>query len=274
MSSGEKSLTEVLKLAWSGKVYVFSGLAGGILIGIFLQFALTPKYEAKMIIGSPSQSGEERSLTILNENAASSRMMSVSSQISRDYTKFQQTFREVSASRILAKYQGLLETVNRDKLFGFSSGPQIEDAASLSAYIKRNVTNDPLGATNSQIITYRHPDAAFAEKFLRHLHKVTDEMIRNDARRQTETRIAYLQKALREIENPEHRKALTDQLMLEERQMMVISMDQPFSAEIVEPASASPRPVWPRWSIILPTCILIGAFLGFLVFTIRQDKKI
>ncbi|PZP53940.1 MAG: hypothetical protein DI586_10470 [Micavibrio aeruginosavorus] len=273
MSTGEKSLSDTLKLCWSGRVYIGIAMAAGLLLGVFLQLTLTPRYEARMIIGSPTQSGEERSLTILNENAASSRMMSVSSQVSRDYTKFQQTFREVSASRILAKYQGLLDALNRDTLFSFSTGPEIGDPASLSSYIKRHVTIDPLGATNSQVITYRHADPLFAEKFLRHLHKVADEMIRNDARRQTETRIAYLQKALREVQNPEHRKALTDQLMLEERQMMVISMDQPFAAEIIEPSSASSKPVWPRWGIVLPVCILIGAFLGFLLFTIRQDRK-
>ncbi len=273
MPTGEKSLSEVLRLAWTGKNYVFSGLIAGLLTGCILQFTLTPLYEARMIIGSPMQSGEERSLTILNENAASSRMMSVSSQISRDYTKFQQTFREVSASKILAKYQGLLTSVNHDRIFGFSSGPEISDPRSLSGYIKSNVKMDPLGATNSQVITYRHPDPIFAEKFLRHLHKVADEMIRNDARRQTETRISYLQKALREVENPEHRRALTDQLMLEERQMMVISMDQPFSAEIIEPASASLKPVWPIWNILIPVCLMVGAILGFLLFSIRQDDE-
>ena len=273
MIPDSQSLPEILKSAWAGKRYVLTGAALGLLLGVGLQFSLVPHYQAKMIIAPPSQSSEDRSLTILNENAASSRQMSVSSQVSRDYTKFQQTFREVSASRILGKYQGILNAVNQDRLFKFSRGGDIETAAELSDYIKAHVTIDPLGASTSQVISYSHPDAAFAEKFLRHLHKISDEMIRNDARRQTETRIAYLQKALREIDNPDHRRALTDQLMLEERQMMVISMDEPFSAEIVEPASASAKPLWPKASIILPVCVFMGLVLGFLVFSLKENKR-
>lgn len=273
MIPADPSLPDLLKSAWQGRGYLLCGALAGIIIGTALQLTLTPQYEARMIIASPSQSSDDRSLTILNENATSSRMMSVSSQVSRDYTKFQQTFREMSASRILAKYQGILEAVNKDRIFSFSSEGDIKTAAELSDYIKSHVTLDQLGATTSQIVTYRHPDPAFAEKFLRHLHKITDEMIRNDARHRTETRIAYLQKALREVANPDHRKALTDQLMLEERQMMVISMDQPFSAEIVEPASASGRAIWPRAGVILPVCMVIGFFLGFLVFSLRNNRR-
>ncbi len=270
MTSTGDSFVDLMRAAWKGRSFVFAGMICGVLVAIFLMFTLTPRYEAHMIIAPPAQGNEEKSLTVLNGNPQAFPQMSVSNQIPRDYTKFQQSFREVSVARIFSKYQGILDNVNKDTIFRFMPGPDVKTPEELSAYIKNHVVIEPVGATSSFMITFRHPDAQFTEKFLGHLHKITDEMIRNEARVQSENRIAYLQKALQEAYNPDHRKALADLLLLEERQKMLIAMDQPYAAELVEPPSASPKPVWPRGSVIVPFCLLIGAFFGFLMFSFKN----
>ena len=249
-----------------------SGMAIGCAVAGLLVISLTPKYEARMIVAPSAQGSVERSLTVLNDTPSSSRTTSMSSDLPREFIKFQQTFRENSAARVLAKYQGVLENVKKDSVFRFTSGPDIKSSVEFSDYIKTHVTMDNLGATTSQIITYRHPDPAFAEKFLRHLHKISDEIIRNDARMQTDARIAYMQKALVEAYNPDHRKALTDELMREERRRMAISMEEPFAADVMESAVSSAKPVWPKLSVILPLLALLGGFLGFVIYSLRQPK--
>ena len=267
-----QTIGDILHSAWCGKAYLFAGAGLGIVIGAVLMIIIVPQYSARMIIAPPAQAADERSLTFLNANA-SLPVTSVSSRVSRDYTKFQQTFREVSAARILMKYQGVMEAVNKSGPFIFSGNAGIETPDEFSDYIKDHVTMEPVGPTSSLILSYRHPDPEFAAKFLQHLHKITDEMIRNDARDQTEARMVYLQKALKEAYNPDNRKALADQLMIEEHQRMMISMGEPFSAELIEPPSSSSKPVWPKAGVIFPACILMGAFFGFLLFLMKLEKK-
>ncbi len=269
MSSGD-SLPDLVRIAWRARSYILAGACAGFALALVLLLILTPVYEARMII-APLDQSEERSLTVIDNNVSAART-SVSNQIPHDYTKFQQTFREASAAKILAKYDGILAGVNRDRLLRFGASPDIATPAQLSEYIRKKVRLDNIGATASQTIAYRHPDPKFAEKMLGHLHKIADEMIRNEARQRTEGRIAYLQKTMNESYNPEHRKILTDLLLQEERQKMFISMDHPFSAEIIEPPSSLAKKVWPCGSILFSLCLLAGAFLGFLAFSVKNQE--
>lgn len=76
--------------------------------------------------------------------------------------------------------------------------------------------------------------------------------------------------------NPEHRRALTNLLMEQERVKMLVSIDQSYTATIVEPAANLPKPSWPKPLLILPIFMMIGAVLGFVlhgVLLLARQKK-
>ena len=273
MDQRDDSLTDLMSMAWRARLAIIAGAATGALIAFILMKVVTPVYEARMIIAPLGQASEETSMAVLSSSPASSREISVSSQLPRDYIKFEQTFREASVAEILFKYAGVVQKIEEDRFFRFTERG-ITAPEELSDYLREKIAIRQLGATASQLVTYRHPDPVFARKLLQHTHKIADELIRNATRSETETRVAYLQKASRDAYNPEHRKALTDLLLLEERQKMLITMDHPYAADIVEPPAVSAKPVSPKATLIFPVCILAGAAFGLIGFAVRQKSAI
>lgn len=106
--------------------------------------------------------------------------------------------------------------------------------------------------------------------FLHRLHNVTDGLIRHGMRKDVNERIAYLNTAISETMNPDHRRAMTDLLMEQERLKMLVSIDQPYAASVVVPAAHSVKPVWPDTVLVYVSFIAVGAFLGFVVFSLRK----
>ena len=271
MKAHPDSLIGILHQAWQGRRSITVGICAGFVTGLLIFFCLTPVYEATMIIAPRSQASEERSMNILNDGSQSARGLSVSNEIPRDYIRFQQVLRENSAAKKLTSKPGIIESIRQDRKFRFTGRNEIS-VEDVSRYLKENIVLRPIGPTSSLLVSYKHPDPVFAKKMLDELHQVTDEMIRDDADRQTTKKVEYLQNALNSNYNPDHRKVLTDLLMLEERNRMFISMDQPFAAEIVEPATSSAKPIWPKAFIILPVFLFLGACGGFLYFYFREPR--
>lgn len=261
----------LLEKAWAGRQKIAIGAASGLIFGFIFYFSLTPVYESSMIIAPRNLASEERSMNVLSDGSSSSRGFSVSSEIPREFIRFQQVFREPTAAAGVVRLKEVQSRLENDSMFHFSSDLGLTTADEVSRYLKRSVTLRQIGPTSSQLISYRHPDPVFAARFLMDLHRVTDEMIREDAKQQTEKKIIYLQNALQENYNPDHRKALVDLLMLEERNRMLVSMDRPYAADIIEPASVAAKPVSPKAAVIFPAFVLIGAFFGFLYFLFRDD---
>ena len=102
------------------------------------------------------------------------------------------------------------------------------------------------------------------------LHETADGLIQYGLRKEVNERIAYLQKAMAEVRNPDHRRALTDLLMEQERLKMMVSIDQPYAAAMVEPSAISATPAWPDTTLVFLAFGVAGAFLGFIVFSIAQ----
>lgn len=272
MKADPDSLTDLLRKAWQGRRMIALGACGGLIAGCLLFISLKPVYEATMIIAPRSQASEERSMNILSDGSASARGLSISSEIPREFIRFQQVLRENSVALQLSENSAFLDKIEEDTQFRFSVTNDVTKS-DLSRYLKKKISLRPMGATSSLLVSYRHPDPSFAQEMLNKLHRVTDDMIREDANRQTIKKIEYLQGEIASNYNPDHRKVLTDLLMLEERNKMFIAMDQPFAADIVEPATASPEKIWPKAFIVIPVFMLLGSIIGFFWFYFRKTQR-
>jgi len=156
---------------------------------------------------------------------------------------------------------------------GYALGDvDIKTPEELAVYLNRNVRIDPLGATPLRKIKYDHPDQEFASAMLRKLHLVADQMIRRDRRRQSQSRIEYLENMLQKTINPDHRKGITNLLMQQEHIQMLANLNEAYAAIMVEPASSSPKPTWPNKPMSYLIGALIGMMLGFMLWSAVRAK--
>ena len=269
MSEKELSLNDLLKSFWQAKIYIFIGVVLAFIIAVSFLFSVTPKYKAEMIV-APADG------YALGDYASSAQYDQIASLpfwrpkdqegASTDFYRFIYTLKGAAAATLLMQDDSVLRGIKQD------TKDPIHTPEELAIYLERHIEIDPLGATPLRRLHYSHTDPEFAAALLRKIHLVADQMIRRDRRRQSQSRIEYLQNALNKTMNPDHRKGITNLLMQQEHIQMLANLDEAYAAIIVEPASASPKPTWPNKPLVLGVFILMGAFLGYLLYIIRRAK--
>ena len=65
----------------------------------------------------------------------------------------------------------------------------------------------------------------------------------------------------------------TGLLLEQERARMVVSMDEPVAAKVMEQASSLPKPVWPDVPLLLFGFGALGLFLGYVVFGVCRASS-
>ncbi|HOO81792.1 MAG TPA: hypothetical protein PK513_04760 [Alphaproteobacteria bacterium] len=262
-SNREQTLGEFMREVWSGRVFVFGGLMIGLVLAFVMMSSAVPHFRAEMILAPASPMNMAASPV----NYAGGALEQNSEVMS--FTRFEVSFKGVPPAALLLRDPEITDGLARDKAFSFSRPEQGWSAEKLAEYIARRVEVDPVGETSLRALRYLHPDKEFAALFLQRLHNITDGLIRHGIRREVNERITYLNKAIAENMNPEHRRALTALLMEQERLKMLVSIDQPYAASIVVPASVSVKARWPDGSLIYSGFAFVGALLGFVVFSAR-----
>ncbi len=270
MSVAEPTLGDLLKSLRDARKSVLAGMLIGLAAaGIFL-FVVTPLYRGTMII-APADGyalGDYASSVPYDEMISLPFWRPTDREgVSTDYYRLIHTLRGPSVADILLKDISVIEGVKRD----FDPDEKITPEK-LSEYLMKKVHIDPLGATPLRRVTYDHENREFAAAMLRKIHLVADQMIRRDRRRQSESRVMYLEKALSTTQNPDHRKGITNLLMQQEHIRMLANMDEPYAAIVVEPSFAGPKPFWPREFMVLSVAVLIGAALGYGAFVMRKTS--
>ena len=145
----------------------------------------------------------------------------------------------------------------------------------LEQYIEKRVQIEPFGdaSTVSKIagldpdlkeVTFEFKDPRFGVLFLRALYDTADSEMRQAALTRSTTYIAYLEKKLATVQLGEHRQALTDLLIDQERSLMLTQSKLPYAARLLSPPTASTYPTNPNVLLVLLASVLIGIFLGVL----------
>ena len=102
---------------------------------------------------------------------------------------------------------------------------------------------------------------------------MADRLIRRDIRGDSQARVDYLNKAIAETGNIEHRRALTTLLMEQERLLMLVSIDQPYAATVIEPAASGDKPKWPDLKLLYFGFGFLGIILGFILHGLRRNER-
>lgn len=213
MSDKDITLADVLESFWQARLSVVIGMIVMGAIAFILLVFITPKYKADMIVApADGYALGDYAFFIQYDRIASLPFWRPkdSEGASTDFYRFIYTLKGPTAAAILMQDDSVLSGINQD------AGQSIKTPEELSIYLTRHIEVDPLGATPLRRIHYSHPDPEFAAALLRKIHLVADQMIRRDRRRQSQSRIEYLENALEKTLNPDHRKGITNLLMQQE----------------------------------------------------------
>lgn len=265
------TLADLFRKIWQAKRAVMAGCLIGALLGTGLSLILQPHYEARMIVGPVAAGDSNEVLASFEAGRAMDHRETSLSHVPAEFIRFEQVVRETTVATILAKYEGILDQVGQDRLFRLMPERAVP-AAGLADYLSRHIKIEPIGTTASRRITYSHPDPDFAVRVLKHLHKIADETIRQKSGADTEERISWLQKEIHQAANPDHRQALASLLMAQERRRMLVVMDQPYAAELIEPPAAGAKPAWPSMPLVVAALILLGGMAGFFISLCRRER--
>ncbi len=270
--TAEKTLFDVLRDLWRAKIYLLVFSATLLLFAfVFISFA-KDFYRAEMIIAPATHMGQGASPARNNIGEGSISVQSSTFKSNEAFLRFENIYSGVSVATILLQDKEIMTALKHDFNFEFSNPRNNWDASSLSEYLSMRINLEPVSGTPLRKITYLHPNKEFAVYMISRIHGVSDEIIRNNILKEVVGRINYLNSALAKTTNPSHRRSLAALLMEQERLKMLVSIDQPYAASIIEPAHVLSKPRWPDPYVIYPMFLFIGLLMGFIVYGLRNNE--
>ncbi len=268
----EKTIFDVLRDIWRARVYMFVFVMVLMVVAlVFISFS-QKFYKAEMIIAPATPMGQSiKNSSMIGEGAI---------QISRDnlqssaaFLRFEYIYNGVNVAAILLKDKEIMSLLKFDRNFEFSNVKDNWDAGQLSEYLKKRVKLEPVNGTSLRRLTYMHPDKKSAYYMVKRIYQVSDKIIRAAILKQANERIIYLNKSLSVMTNKGHRANLTFLLMEQERLKMMVSLDQPYAAAIIEKPFVYSKAHYPDPYIIYPTFLFVGLFLGFVTYGVRHHNE-
>lgn len=269
----EPTLADVLRDCWRARLHLVAGAFLGLLASLIFILFCVPQYKAEMLVGPaghpPVPAFEDTGPESPGPTAHLERSASDAID-SYDFMRFEAILRERSVAERLLQDETVKRGLMQARRWTFLPAPPLDTPERLSAWLKDNVAIEPVGSTSLRRVVFRHPDPVFASLMLRDLYIATDSLIRGDLQAKTDRRKAYLDKMVEETNNPDHKRALTKLLLDQEQVSMVLAAQEPFAATVIEPASASPKPDWPRKPLLIPAMMFLGIFLGYVFHAMKR----
>ncbi|MCC6597204.1 MAG: hypothetical protein IT559_00195 [Alphaproteobacteria bacterium] len=263
-AGGEQTLADLFHEIRRARFYIFTGASFGVFAAFVLMLLAVPHGGAQMII-APAVAME----AVVSPQKFTGSFVHNELE-NQNFERFQTVVSGAAVASLLLRNDEIINGLSGDKNWKFSAPRKIRTPGEMAAYIKRRVVFEPVGETAMRRMRYTHPDPQFAAAFLQRLHGVADGLIRYDTRNAVSGRVAYLQKALAESRNPEHRRALADLLLEQERLRMLVLIDRAYAASVVEPSFTVAGVVWPDPVLVFSVFSCVGALMGFVVFAVRQ----
>jgi hypothetical protein len=278
-----------IRSGWQDIILV--GVAG-LLLGIVYLFVATPVYTVKLVVGpvqnqnNSSSGGALRQLSALaslNLNSSNTgfndaldimQSASVSLRLANDQRIMRQVFRtewDPEAGKFRPN-PSILTWISHvvPVLFGrpywIAPGP-----GRLALYLDKSIVVTDFGENDLKQLTYLTPNPEFGKYLLNRIYEAADDEMKENTLRRAERYIRYLERRLQTVTVTEHREALTQLLIDQERTRMTIDPDLPFAMQVVTPALASDAPTTPAIAPTIAIFLLAGASLGaLLAFIFRR----
>lgn len=165
---------------------------------------------------------------------------------------------------------GLAPTLKRLLLAAVGRRDWVEpDAERVARTLRDRLVIDMVRTGPMRRISLRHRDRATALDLLGRVAAATDAHLRAEASRRSVAQIAHIKARLASVAVMEHRRALSDLLSDQERVAMMIEVDLPFAADVIQAPTASALPDWPNPALVTPLAGLVGLLAGAFALSAR-----
>jgi hypothetical protein len=136
-------------------------------------------------------------------------------------------------------------------------------------------SNSPLTSPSPlRFVSFTAGDPQLAANMLRWVHEETDQVLRENEIKRTRGMITYLTGRLRDVSIADERTALTQLLLDEEKQDMLLETGVDYAAEVLDPASVPGGPSFPRIGLTLVLAVIGGFGIGSLISLGRQGVPV
>jgi uncharacterized protein involved in exopolysaccharide biosynthesis len=273
-ANGEKTLLDVMADLWRARKAITAGALIGLVAASILLALAVPQTRTQMLITPANRLNDSSGAGVDDKNFALLRFIAQRAGVdnSASFAQFENTYNGVSVAKKIMEDKAALAVLKADRQWKIMAAPAAENWSpeKLADYIARRVTINPVGSSSIHAIEYWHPDPALAKLFMNLIHNKTDRLIRQTIQSDAQQRISYLNGKISETIHPEHRRALTDLLLEQERLLMLASIEQPYAATIIEEPFSHYKAQRPNPKLLLPFFMLMGMMAGFLFFTARH----
>ena len=285
-------LVELLTTIWRRKWILFASVAGTLILAItYLHFA-TYTYTAELDVKPAQSSGNNppRSSGGLSSLASLAGLSLPTDQSSTQFELYVEGLQSRAAADALSKDVNLMRVIFSSEwneqtqtweepkssirpliqavkaVLGVPNYPyQPPDGGRLKIYMDARLKVNERPNKIIVTITFTHKDPQFAATFLAALDKLVDSKLRQDALFRSSTNVAYLSEKLKTVTVEEHRQAITQALIEEERNVMMANSNAPFAAEPFGGPTALFRPTDPDPWLTLASGALAGIVIGIAV---------
>ncbi|WP_372396760.1 hypothetical protein ABMY26_21905 [Azospirillum sp. HJ39] len=297
---GEGDLRSFVRTLSGGWRWLLAGFAGGLALAVGTLWLVTPAYTATMVIGPTARVGSAamgaRVPALSGRESAAVAEPGAGDESLSDYARYLELFgtgpvadrlaREPALLRALFPERwdgeagrwrpppGLLPAVKRMLLALVGREDWVEpDGERVARALRDRLVIDMLRSGPMRRITLRHADRATALDLIGWIASATDAHLRMEAARRSAAQIAHIKARLAAITVAEHRQALSDLLLDQERVAMMIGVDLPFAADMVQPPSAPALPDWPNPAVVVPLAGMAGLVAAGFALSARHALR-
>ncbi|PWC39641.1 hypothetical protein [Azospirillum sp. TSO35-2] len=296
-AGGESDLRTLVRVLRGGWRWLLAGGFGGLALAVAALWLVTPSYSAAIIVGPtarvgsaamgarvPTLSGRETASSVAEPGAGDESLS--------DYARYLELFgagpvaealqRDPAVLRALFPDRwdaeagrwrpppGLPAMVKRALLALVGRGDWTEpDGERVARALRDRLVVDMLRSGPMRRITLRHADRATALDLLGRVAAATDAHLRAEAARRSAAQIAHIKTRLSAVMAAEHRQALSELLLDQERVAMMIGVDLPFAADLIQPPTAASLPDWPNPAVVVPLAGLAGLLAASFALSVR-----
>ena len=282
---------------WQSKVLIVLAAVIGLVAAAIVTLIIPPSYDARILV-APVQSAVQSPSNQQLSNLASA-VAGVNLNLRADNAKFDE-FQHLLSSLTVADHlekdhhvmavifrrewdsrdgkwvppRGILADVKRG-IFGAFGLPAWAPPtpARLSEYLSRDVKIVSDSNSNIISISYANKDPAFAANLLTWMCEETDHVIKAREEEATREQIAYIDDKLRTIQIAEHRRVLTDLLLELERNAMMLAINQPYAATVIDGPRVPDLPSSPNPFLALAVGSLGGFTFGCAIAVYRNRHR-
>lgn len=272
LSDDPISTKHIINSLRAAKKHMIYGCVIGVILSAILIATLQQKTRIDMLI-SPAQNLNSDSY--ISDKISNALLLRAFSQAAggtnaASFNQFLATFYSPQTAAELLKDPETLKTLQQDRTFSFTNNNQTWTPARLSEYLKKKVLIKSQGITSMKHMQYWHPNPQLGERFLRNIQKIADKNIRLETARIAAQRIQHLKQQLQTTQHNSHINALNQLLLEQQRTLMLSSIDNSYATKIISPASAFYKPQWPSKPLLIILLTLIGAALGYFLYSFKN----